>query len=149
MIKLPTGEGAAVNKNAHITFQKKLSRQNRVPASKGEAARYLMANKHIIDQPDPDGDTPLVNASDSGCLESTQILLARGANVNAVSSGGFTALHRACYYSDQDSTEIAKLLIGAGADVDACNGMGQKPLSIAMHGGSLELKLLLERLPAL
>ena len=146
MTNLSTGKSAAVDKNAHITFQKKLRRQNLAPATKGAAVRYLLANEHIIDQPDEDGDTPLSNASDAGCLESVKILLARGAIVNATADCGFTALHRACYYKDQDSTEIAKLLIGAGADVNACTLMGQKPLCIATHSGNMELKLLLERL---
>lgn len=146
MSKTETIQSRAIDKNAHVRFQKKLSRQNRIPSTKGEAVKYLLANEKIVDEPDEDGDTPLINASDAGCLESVKVLLARGANVNAVSGGGFTALHRASYYSDKDSTEIAKLLIGAGADVNARNGMGQKPLCIAMHGGSAELKLLLERL---
>ena len=81
-----------------------------------------------------------------GRLESVRILLSRKADVNACSDDGFTALHLVARYSDSDSTEIAKLLIQAGAKVDARTQLGHTPLTLAQLSQNTDLCAVLVQL---
>jgi ankyrin repeat protein len=49
-----------------------------------------------VNQRNPDGGTALMDATLAGQMESVKFLLANGADVNAVSKGGFTALNMNC-----------------------------------------------------
>ena len=66
--------------------------------------------------------TPLHYASTKEIVE---LLIAKGADVNAKSSDGSTPLHDAAYYG---RTIIAELLIAKGADVNAKDEVGLTPL---------------------
>ena len=66
--------------------------------------------------------TPLHYASTKEIVE---LLIAKGADVNAKSSDGSTPLHDAAYYG---RTVIAELLIAKGADVNAEDEVGLTPL---------------------
>lgn len=140
---MPKKAAKIVATAAHVQFQVKLARQNRVPSTKGEAVKYLLANEQIVNQKDGDGDTPLMNASDAGCLASVKVLLARGASVNAVSDDGYTALHLVAQYCDETSTDIAKLLIEKGALKDESAQDGWTPLMKAQASGNVQLQALL------
>ena len=66
------------------------------------------------------------------CTNSTLeagLLLASGADVKAVSSAGFTALHLA---AGNGKIESAKILLSAGADVTSTNNNGATPLALAV-----------------
>ena len=126
-------------KSIQEVFQEKLAKQNRVPSTQGDAVKYLLENEHIVDQQDDDGDSPLMNAVDSGCLESVKILLSRKANVNVQSASGATALHIASSYRDATNTEITRLLMQAGARTDICNRMGSTAIAQAQGLGHSEL----------
>ena len=128
---------------AHVQFQLKLARQNRVPFTKGEAVKYLLEHEEIVDQKDEDGDTPLMNSCDSGCIESVKVLLARGALVNEASSDGYTALHLVAQYNDVTSTDIARLLVEAGALIDESSQDGWMPLMKAQSSGNNQIQALL------
>jgi hypothetical protein len=55
--------------------------------------------------------------------------------VNAKDDLGDTALHYAIFNGNSRSTDMVKLLLANGADVNARNGKGDTPLDIARRGG--------------
>jgi ankyrin repeat protein len=61
-------------------------------------------------------------------LEAVKLLIAMGADVNAASDIGETALHGAAYVG---ADKVVQLLVEKGANVNAENKYGQTPLSIA------------------
>jgi ankyrin repeat protein len=61
-------------------------------------------------------------------------------NVDTRSSEGDTPLHLFAWRSD---LEAARVLIEAGADVNAIGDMSQTPLHVALRQGSVELVILL------
>lgn len=70
--------------------------------------------------------------------DSVQLLLGRGADVNARDSTGRTALHRAAHVG---SVETTALLLGRGADVNTRNEDGETPLMDATRTDVLEALL--------
>ena len=93
------------------------------------------------------GWTPLMLASYKGYKEIVELLIAKGADVNARDDNGKTALlealnpmHRELEKNDK---EIAKLLIAKGADVNAKNNNGQTPLMFAANTGCKDIVELL------
>jgi uncharacterized protein len=85
----------------------------------------------------------IVAAARSGDTAAVRDLLQHGANVNTTSGDGMTALHWAAERGDID---IATILIGAGANVDATTRLGgYRPLLLAAKNGHAPLvELLLE-----
>ncbi|CAG0886670.1 unnamed protein product [Darwinula stevensoni] len=71
-----------------------------------------------------------------------QLLLQKGAKLNAMSKNGFSSLHLLAYKGDLEMIEV---LISAGADVDLAGHGGVTALHIACMSGHLEVaKLLLQ-----
>jgi uncharacterized protein len=64
-------------------------------------------------------------------LESVKVLVAAGAEVNAVSDAGETPLH----YSAQASDDIVKFLVEKGAKLDAKDKQGRTPVEMALGVG--------------
>ena len=81
----------------------------------------LNENPARLDSYSPEGFTPLALAAHFGHIETTTVLLIRGANVNAVSKHAIevTPLHAALFGR---RTETAKLLLAQGADVRVRRG---------------------------
>jgi len=78
-----------------------------------------------------DGNTCLMDASHFGDRDIVAVLLEKGASINARSeSTGRTALHHAL---GQDA--VLRLLIERGADLNAEDGSGLTPLSLAVRRG--------------
>lgn len=78
------------------------------------------------------GKTPLHMAVTSGSTEMVQLLLDRGANVNAKDNTGLTPLHIAAWWT---ATNRAQQLLDAGADPNSRDRFGDTPLHVAaMHG---------------
>ncbi len=76
----------------------------------------------------------LVDAAERGDPAAALAALAAGADVNARSLDGTTALHWAVY---RDNVELVGELIDAGADVNAANDFGSTPLGEAAVTGNL------------
>jgi len=117
--------------------------------------------EHGADPNDSDGFgmTPLIQAAGNGNLKAIELLLGRGAKVNTVTKreigsgvkngpialGNFTALLAAAPAAGPD---VVKVLIDAGADVNAVDVRNMTPLMLAIatdHADPLVVKLLLER----
>ena len=90
------------------------------------------------------GSTRLYHAAQRGWRSATRWLIQHGADVNAIHpSSGFTPILNASFFNKNDAIRI---LLDAGARVDARTGDGQSSLTIAAQMGYLELcKLLLSR----
>ncbi|SVB86785.1 uncharacterized protein METZ01_LOCUS239639, partial [marine metagenome] len=80
----------------------------------------------------PPKDSPLLNATKRGDAVAVRSLLEDGADPNVAQGDGLTALHLA---AQQGSLEIARLLIGSGANVKAKTRIGDyTPLHLASGG---------------
>ncbi len=114
-------------------------------AATGDIAllRYLLDRNADIDQrAELDRATALHRASRFGRTQAAQLLLSRGAAVDASAIGGHTALHMA---SAGGHSELAELLLDNGADIQAVSS-GGSALHIAAREGHFRLvSLLLER----
>lgn len=76
---------------------------------------------------------PLVDAVKRGDHAAVKALLRNKTLANQAEADGTTALHFAVQAND---TELARMLIGAGADVTASNRYGLRPLTLAATNGS-------------
>jgi len=72
----------------------------------------------------------LYGVAGSGDVTEVQKLLNSGADVNAKTRNGETALHSAVI---QGHREVLELLLANGADVNALNGYGETPLERAVY----------------
>ncbi|MDQ6959498.1 MAG: ankyrin repeat domain-containing protein, partial [Mariprofundaceae bacterium] len=86
-------------------------------------------------------DTPLHDAVGEGKTEVAELLIRKGADVNAKNAGQETPLHDAAV---QGNTEVVALLIRKGADVNARNDVQATPLhEAAMYGKTKVAELLI------
>lgn len=103
------------------------------------------------------GDSPLINVVQApraysrragGSLpeECARLLLAAGANPNAVAGNHVPALHFATY--DDESLDLVRILVDAGADPLAVNAVGESPIDNARRFGSPEMVALLREAAA-
>jgi ankyrin repeat protein len=117
-------------------------------AKKGsvEALRALIAyNPALVGATEADGSTPLHCAAWKGFPDACEVLLAAGADVNALSTGehyGGTPLHSAAHGNQK---AVAEVLIRHGAAVNALSSNGRKPLDESeFHKATAVAKLLRE-----
>ena len=91
----------------------------------------------------PAADAPLADAAMHGDIAAVRSLLEQSANVNAPQGDGTTALHWAAH---RDDPEIARLLVQAGANLNAKTRLGDlTPLLLAAKNGNTTLiEILLE-----
>lgn len=142
-------------------------RQNRL-----DIVEALLARHAKVDEEDDDNDSALLTAAGAGHADMVKLLIAHGANVNRSDHDGHSALICAAFGATLKSAPewlarsfleieeaddlfrmmgnehnlVAKLLIEAGAKVDAQGGdCGLSALMVAAIGGNVELvKLLLD-----
>ena len=104
-----------------------------------DVVRRLVAGGALLDPP---GWTPLIYAATGGHDAIVEYLLNEGANVNAVSPNGTSALMMAVR---EHRLDTARLLIGRGADVNHSNQDGATALSWAKRGNEVDLEKELRR----
>ncbi len=99
-------------------------------------------DSNAINYKDPDGVTPLMEAARFNYLDIVELLVKKGADVNAADDKGSTALHYAVY-GRRLAERTIRHLCQNGADINAPNGTGSTPLHAAVgHNNLPALKLL-------
>jgi ankyrin repeat protein len=108
-------------------------------------AKLLDAYPGLLEARDKDGSTPLHCACWKGNLDAARLLLERGAQVEALRTGGHygtTPLHAACH---GDQRDIVRLLLEHGADPHAIDDEGLTPLAhTEVHKATAAAKVLRE-----
>lgn len=79
------------------------------------------------------GSTPLMCAARAGNVNAVKVLLDNGADVNAVSYCGETALMCACCMNGENGVEIIELLLEKGANINAENNFGLTVMDYAKY----------------
>lgn len=98
-------------------------------------AELLLARGAGVDRTGAEGDTPLMIASRSGCLDLVRRFIEKGATINKVCEyDGATALAIA---AGKGHLEIADYLIEYGAKIDIKDNYGRTLLAQAASAGSL------------
>ena len=85
-----------------------------------------------VDERDASGETPLIKAAEAGDCDAVSSLLQQGADATAESYTQWTALHGA---AENGCVDCLRLLLGAGARVDARAKSGLTPAGIAKKYG--------------
>ena len=75
-----------------------------------------------------DNDTPLHFAAENGCTRVVELLLGKGASVEAKNKLGFTPLHLALL---NNHLTVAELLLGEGSSTEGLNEPNHTPLQVA------------------
>jgi ankyrin repeat protein len=107
------------------------------------AMRSLLASGAQVNARDANRNTPLILAAFYASPKCVELLLKKGADVNAANTAGVSGMIRAA-----TSFEKARLLVNAGADVRVrTTDLGNTPLILAARraGNSRTVKLLLAR----
>ena len=113
--------------------------------------KILQRNPALVNKQGEFGWTPLYKAAFNGNREVAELLISRGAEVNARDPGGASALHICASSRDVvlnkkilgGRVEVAKLLIAGGADLNARDKDGSTALHIAARDGSQKIAELL------
>ncbi|MFP3015715.1 MAG: ankyrin repeat domain-containing protein [Wolbachia sp.] len=82
-----------------------------------------------VDATGSSGLTPLVYASNSGCLKVVRFLVDKEANIHVTSKYGSTALHNATHAGD---LEVIEFLLKKGANPNITDNNGKTPRGIAV-----------------
>jgi hypothetical protein len=91
-----------------------------------EAIKQHLSAGTDVDAKEPTGgSTPLMIAALVGQTDAAELLIEKGANINARSNDGGTVLHAAAFFC---RTETVKLLLSRGADVNAKNSREETSL---------------------
>ena len=82
------------------------------------------------------GAAPLHAAAIAGALSHVELLLRRGAKVDARAKGRRTALHAVAKDGSESQVAVASALLAAGARLEARDGGGRTPLWYALERGT-------------
>jgi uncharacterized protein len=116
----------------------------------GDDTRLLeltLAHGADVDAKDSYNGTGLIRAADRGYVRIVERLLETDVEIDHVNRLGWTALLEAVILGggDERHTEVVRLLVDAGADVDLADGEGVTPLEHARRQGFDEMVKILER----
>jgi ankyrin repeat protein len=104
-----------------------------------EIEQQIAANPELVKGKDAGDSTALHHAAGFGPIDNLQLLINKGADVNAKNRGGSTPLHWAIH----DEAKV-RLLLAKGANVNAKQVQGRTPLYlVAMLGNSVPTMRLL------
>lgn len=114
---------------------------------KEDVMRALLAHgaDHRAVSRNSNRNQPLQAAAAGGQVGAVRLLLKAGAEADARSHGGFTALHIA---AENGSPEMVRMLLDAGADASATTENGKSAADFAKESGNPDLVTLLERASA-
>ncbi len=114
-------------------------------AESGSSVRLLIKHKAHVKARADDGDTPLHSivenayVSDS-MLNNIELLVRRGADINARNKVGLTPLAKACVTG---SEYAFKKLLSLGAETEVCDNDGNSPLHLAIKNRSRRIAFIL------
>jgi ankyrin repeat protein len=100
----------------------------------------LKADPNLIARRDERGETPLHWAAKSNSRDVAELLIAKGADVNAEDKYGNTPLFAAV---ESNSRDVVELLIAKGVNVNAEDKYGNMPLLVAAKSNSKDMAELL------
>ena len=103
-----------------------------VAAHTEQALEELLATGVPVDFTEDSGVTALMDAAWEGRTSVVKRLLQHGANVNACTRNGETALTRALYAHSPSTLDTANELLAAGAEVNVTTETGRTPLFYAV-----------------
>jgi ankyrin repeat protein len=105
-------------------------------------AHLMYTHPEMVNEFSPDGFTPLGLACYFGHPQIASYLVLKGADVNSPSDNGFSVypIHSAVAASQ---TEITRMLLDHGAQVNVKQKSGVTPLHSAAQNGNLELLIML------
>ncbi|ADO76510.1 ankyrin repeat domain-containing protein [Halanaerobium praevalens] len=125
------------------------------PANRAKTVEILLNAGADIEAFDSDDFNPLMNAAYYGCNSVVQLLLEKGADVNAVNKAGLTAAHCAVlgdsaydYDYGKSKTNILRKLKEYGADLNLADLNGKSPLVYSLLHNKREIFLALLELGA-
>ncbi len=109
-----------------------------------DAVRRLVASKADVNEPQGDGTTALHWAAYNDDVESAEVLIRAGANIQATTRNG--AITPLWLGATQGSAGVVKLLLAAGANANARSADGATPLMTAAASGSVDaVRFLLDK----
>jgi ankyrin repeat protein len=92
-----------------------------------------------VNEPSPDGFTPLHLAIFGRSEEAVRLLVERGADLEAVSTASFAKVRPLGTAAFVGSAALARILLDAGADPNGAGEGGSTPLAAAKQNGDREL----------
>ncbi len=119
-----------------------------IPTADGylELLQLTLRSGADVHSTDSYNGTGLIRAADRGHVEIVQELLKTDIDVDHVNRLGWTALLEAIILGDGGPrhTEVVRLLVEAGADVNLADGQGVTPLAHAQQQGYAEIAAILQ-----
>jgi ankyrin repeat protein len=129
----------------------------RIALEAPEGPREWILTSEVIVAADGSGNTALHHSAEWGSTRAVQLLLEKGADVNAANANAQTAIFKA---AQANNSEIISLLMAGGAKIDTRDFLGNTPLhssvrwdaheaarSLIAHGAGLDAKNIAGKTP--
>ena len=131
IVKLLIENGATVNVQANRNDIGQSPLHKAAQNGHKDMVELLIKHGAKVDITNSMGETPLFEAA---TVEVTELLIAKGANVNHVSNtSGWTPLHQA------GNRKVAEVLVARGANINTKDKMNRTPLDMAVEHGIIDV----------